>query len=1063
MGLQEFQEFVEEVRRKNPILEIVGIDADLEKCGTTHRCKSPFRTESKPSFHVYSQTESWYDFGTGDGGDVFSYICKSKNVDFRTAVDLLAERVGLCWEGNNVNDQEYQKKAENYIERLRVMNAQTEIASYYHRRISREATAHLVQHYGFDESTIEEFKIGWCDGTGYEYLKEQGLTQEQILETGLFLKGKNGKIYELMEDRITFPYWKHGRSPYMIGRRLDGVTPDVDYQKAKYKKTLVHSENHNYVSKTVQNDHFYCEDYVKDTIHRIIITEGVTDCISAIQFGYVAISPVTIRPRERDWERLVKLCKKSGHVVILNDEEEGSLDPRTGQTVQPGLEGAKTMAEYLFNQGFDVRIGRFPRLENQKKVDLNSFAKDNGPVELKKVVDSALRYPAFLIDQINPDLDPIELDTLLEPIYKIISGCKPVEQEHYITKISKKFNVSKKTISEKTKSEEKNNKRREKEEEKDQQARERGRVFESHKHYYFVQIGDLTETISSFTLRANEILNAEDKQYISVDITDVNGTVIKGHVFEKSSFLCKRNFIESLPSMTLQWMGNDDNVQYLLNLLCKEKMQSKNCTTMLGLYEHGNITRWVSPNQVIDENGIMQDADVKYLNTGASLANRLHYTKLGDEETKKLAAKVLPKIFELNEIEVILPTIGWFTSCIMAPRIRKIIGHFPILWLHGTPGCGKTTILRDVLWPLVGVVRNRDPFSATDTDFTQIKTLSSSTSIPIIMDEYKPKFMGPKKVAAVHRMTQRIYGGEIEQRGRSDQSVNVYRLISPLCIAGEAMPEEHAILERIIPVEPNKNSITKERQNVLGEILRSGHERLAVSLIQFVLRHDPDAACIRAKKILDTILKIANVKEIPIRCADNLMVMLLGGSIFIDWAESLGVRLKGIDLVRVIKILISSIVQGEGGSVKEMFDCYLESLSTYAHMGCLIADKHYAYVKRKGDPPRQLDPEEEDPGILYIHPKACYEIYLAERKKTNQEDETNGFKALKKNAEEKMARGSYITKIDHVVRLGGTPVRCWGIDPLLVPKSIYFDKFPVESIRTQGGWHRSGDDKYNYD
>ena len=81
---------------------------------------------------------------------------------------------------------------------------------------------------------------------------------------------------------------------FMIGRQTPW-TPDHSWEKAKYKKLAVRSEGNNHVSQCIQNDHLFNEDILLSRPDRVIITEGITDCISLMEHGFPAISPVTVQ------------------------------------------------------------------------------------------------------------------------------------------------------------------------------------------------------------------------------------------------------------------------------------------------------------------------------------------------------------------------------------------------------------------------------------------------------------------------------------------------------------------------------------------------------------------------------------------------------------------------------------------------------------------------------------------------------------------------------------------------------------------------------------------------
>ncbi|MCA9632043.1 MAG: hypothetical protein KC766_30525 [Myxococcales bacterium] len=92
-----FREFIEEVRSATDIVQLISGDVELSPSGSTLKGLSPFHQERHPSFVVWPETQSWYDFsnGGGLGGDAFSYVQHRDRLGFKEAVITLAERAGI--------------------------------------------------------------------------------------------------------------------------------------------------------------------------------------------------------------------------------------------------------------------------------------------------------------------------------------------------------------------------------------------------------------------------------------------------------------------------------------------------------------------------------------------------------------------------------------------------------------------------------------------------------------------------------------------------------------------------------------------------------------------------------------------------------------------------------------------------------------------------------------------------------------------------------------------------------------------------------------------------------
>ncbi|MFQ8600966.1 MAG: CHC2 zinc finger domain-containing protein [Oscillospiraceae bacterium] len=89
------QEFLEQLKDRNDIESVVSSYVNLKRAGRNLVGLCPFHNEKSPSMVVYNDTQSFYCFGCGAGGDVITFIKKIENLDYIEAVRLLAARAGL--------------------------------------------------------------------------------------------------------------------------------------------------------------------------------------------------------------------------------------------------------------------------------------------------------------------------------------------------------------------------------------------------------------------------------------------------------------------------------------------------------------------------------------------------------------------------------------------------------------------------------------------------------------------------------------------------------------------------------------------------------------------------------------------------------------------------------------------------------------------------------------------------------------------------------------------------------------------------------------------------------
>jgi DNA primase catalytic core len=429
--------FIDEVRRATRLVDVIAEDVALVASGNVLKGLSPFNKEKTPSFVVWPDTETWHDFsggGPGRGGDVFDYVALREGLSFKEALFKLAARYGIRRPGQD--DESFQRELARAAELRRVRALLTEAAAYYHTALPTKIRARYYrEHYGFTDETIDGLRLGWANGHLFEYFTAIGVGREEALRTGLFVvAGGAGPVHDFFRDRLVFPYWKGGQVAYFIARRTE-LTGDEDFEQAKYKKLLTRSERHPYVSRELVNETFYNEDAARGA-SELVITEGVTDCISAWQAAVPCISPVTTRFRDEDTPRLLSLTRKATRILVCNDAEASGA----------GAAGALVTAELLHAEGRDVRIVVLPRPEGVDKVDLNEYLKAHSAEEFRALAVEARPYVDHLIDQVPRDIAPAELEARLAPVLAALARGSPLEQDRYGKLIRKRFNLRERTV-----------------------------------------------------------------------------------------------------------------------------------------------------------------------------------------------------------------------------------------------------------------------------------------------------------------------------------------------------------------------------------------------------------------------------------------------------------------------------------------------------------------------------------------------------------------------------------------------------------------------------------------
>ena len=386
----------------------------------------------------------------------------------------------------------------------------------------------------------------------------------------------------------------------------------------------------------------------------------------------------------------------------------------------------------------------------------------------------------------------------------------------------------------------------------------------------------------------------------------------------------------------------------------------------------------------------MDPSPVIYVKSGGSLDSRLHYAPCDDDTFLSVARTVFEHLPRLNRPEVIVPIIGWWFATPMKPRVMERVGSFPTLFIWGTQGSGKSSLAIDVFWPLFGV-KDAEPYSATETEFALLKILTASRSVPVFIDEYKPYDMPRYRLNTLHRYLRRLYRGEVEERGRPDQTVNTYHLQVPLCVAGETRPIEAALLERILTANPEKVTLDEHPE------CREAHRALkAVDLslfapryIQFCLGRDVDADLEVARR---AVAAVVAGRTVPLRVVENVTAMMLGLHLFEQFAEACAQALPGdLGAKAAVDAVLADVLETDHG-VKNALDHFVEMLGVMAIQRELRHRTHYVFRD----------------GLLYLHLESCYDSFRQHCKRIDYAGEVMDLKALRRLIRENRRQDGYV-------------------------------------------------------
>lgn len=412
-------ELLDEIKSKNDILDIVSQYVTLKRTGRNYMGLCPFHKEKSGSFCVSPDKQIFHCFGCGVGGNVFHFISKIENLNFKESVEFLASRAGIeLPTSNNLEDDRLSRL------KSRVYEVNKCAAEFYHQNLYK-STAKPAQEYvkkrRLDNKTLIAFKIGYSGRFNelYQELKSKGFTEEEILASCLVNKNQDGKFIDRFRNRLMFPIVDtHERVIAFGGRVLDDSKPkyinspeDIVYSKGRHLFAFNIARKYN--EKT------------------IIMVEGYMDAVSLHQRGiHNAVASLGTALTEAQGRLLRRSCEK----VIIGYDADGAGQAAT-------LRGL----EILQNLGCDIRI-----LQIEGAKDPDEFVVKYGPERFQKYVDQAISLVEFKVKMLKRQLNLDNVNDkikFLNEVARILAKVENnMEREVYVDKISLEYKVSKDAI-----------------------------------------------------------------------------------------------------------------------------------------------------------------------------------------------------------------------------------------------------------------------------------------------------------------------------------------------------------------------------------------------------------------------------------------------------------------------------------------------------------------------------------------------------------------------------------------------------------------------------------------
>ena len=415
-------QIIEEIKFRNDIESVVSSYVTLKRAGSNFSASCPFHSEKTPSFVVFPATQSFYCFGCGAGGDAISFVMRAENVDYVSAIKLLAQRGGLVLPDNIDGDN-----AKRGVGRQRVLDMNKEAAKFFHKclfdeKIGAEARDYLMKKRGLSSTIINHFGLGFAPnsyGALHDHLKKLGYTDEEMCVAFLCGKGEKGIAYDYFRNRVMFPIIDTSGNIVAFGGRV------MDDSKPKYLNT---SDTPAFK----KSKNLFALNFAKNNCENLmILCEGYMDVIALHAAGFEnAVATLGTAITSEQARIFSKYTKK---VVISYDSDEA------------GQRAANKAFNYLQEVGIDVKI-----LKMSGAKDPDEFIKTFGPTRFKEIIEKSRTRFDFELEKILAKYNIADFDEKIKAskdICNIIASfSSDVEREVYCIKTAKLLELPKESI-----------------------------------------------------------------------------------------------------------------------------------------------------------------------------------------------------------------------------------------------------------------------------------------------------------------------------------------------------------------------------------------------------------------------------------------------------------------------------------------------------------------------------------------------------------------------------------------------------------------------------------------
>ncbi len=418
------EDAIEEVLANTDIVEVIGQYVPLKRRGANYIGLCPFHREKTPSFTVTADKQIFKCFGCSEGGTVIQFIKKIENLDFKEALEFLADKENIDLSRFDISSKV--SNPQNRDDKERIFNLNRVAAKYFYDALIENVKEEnsILKNYlkkrMLSQEIITRFGLGFGNKKSeslYNHLIKEGFTKEEILKSGIVTLNSKGGIYENFAGRLIFPIFDtRDRVIGFGGRVLDNSLPKY----VNSPENIVYHKGKNLYGMNIAR---------KEKLSSVIIVEGYMDTValhkSSINNAVASLGTALT-------EGQAKLIKKYTDTVIIAYDQDNAGRAATLRAI-----------DILYNVGLKVKVLKLDH-DDVKDPDeyINKYGKNRFLDCVEKSVNNVEYKISLLEENLNDNMDS-KIDFLNKVANILAKVANNIERDMYIDEVAKKYKISK--------------------------------------------------------------------------------------------------------------------------------------------------------------------------------------------------------------------------------------------------------------------------------------------------------------------------------------------------------------------------------------------------------------------------------------------------------------------------------------------------------------------------------------------------------------------------------------------------------------------------------------------